>query len=204
MLIHGGMTYRNRNFTQIDGTTLDVFNHCEQLTEADDEGNKPYYLRTCGEEILNDLWFYQIEQNRWFFVKETFNADVYIYVKKPAARYAHCGSYIQLKDMNTYFADGLTPVLRKYLYVYGGFSYECHTACSDLWRYEIPYAPYLYFPAKLGSWVSQANHWTMLSDGSVYGPGPRVKSSMTSVQPELWLESVKTGDYLYIFGGILV
>jgi len=40
---------------------MDIYNLCEQMFEIDEDGNKPYYLRTCGEEILNDLWFYQIK-----------------------------------------------------------------------------------------------------------------------------------------------
>jgi hypothetical protein len=33
---------------------------------------------------------------------------------------------------------GNQKVRRKYMYMYGGFSFDCATACMDLWRYEIP------------------------------------------------------------------
>jgi hypothetical protein len=61
MIIHGGQTFRNRTFTNVEGKVMDIYNLCEQMFEIDEDGNKPYYLRTCGEEILNDLWFYQIK-----------------------------------------------------------------------------------------------------------------------------------------------
>jgi hypothetical protein len=50
-------------------------------------------------------------------------------------RYGHTAVYAE-----RYEVDELTNqnVLRKYMYIYGGFAYECIDACSDLWRYEIP------------------------------------------------------------------
>jgi len=95
-------------------------------------------------------------------VKETFNAAIYLYVKKPSARHQHCGAYVQLDDPDTFLADGKTKLVRKYLYIYGGFSYDCRTACQDLWRYEIPYGPYKLYPTKLGQWHNVGNHWTLL------------------------------------------
>ena len=154
---------------------------------------------------MNDIWFYQIEQNRWVFVKETYNAQLYLYVKKPSARASHCGAYVELEDNDTFLPDGKTRLTRKYLYIYGGFSYECRTACFDLWRYEIPYGPYNMYPSKTGEWHNVANHWTMLSEDENYSPGPRVKSSMTAIQPGLDKKRNNTeGDYIYIFGGIKV
>jgi hypothetical protein len=86
-----------------------------------------------------------------------------------------------MEDSDTFFSDGKTKLRRKYLYIYGGFSYDCRTACTDIWRYEIPYGPYALYPKKLGEWHNVGNHWTLLTQGDVYGPGPRVRASMTSV-----------------------
>lgn len=58
MLVHGGNTFRDRNYSTVDGVDKDIYNNCEQMNEIDEDGNKPYLLRTCGEEILNDIWQY--------------------------------------------------------------------------------------------------------------------------------------------------
>ena len=90
------------------------------------------------------------------------NYDVYLYVKEPNARYAHAGAYVELYDKDTYMPDGKTNMLRKYLYIYGGFAFDCETACLDLWRYEIPYGPIGMYPKKVGRWHNTANHWTLV------------------------------------------
>ena len=41
----------------------------------------PYYLRTCGEEFMRDVWLYSIKYNYWTFIKPDFNGAVYLYVK---------------------------------------------------------------------------------------------------------------------------
>lgn len=102
--------------------------------------------------------------------------------------------------------DGLTPMTRKYLYVYGGFSFECATACFDLWRYEIPWAPIATYPKKVGKWHNRANHWTLIIEDENYSPGPRVKSSMVAIQiyPNATANITRDEHYLYIFGGIKI
>ena len=149
---------------------------------------------------------YNIKNNDWTFVKPGANEDLYLYVKQPFARYLHAGVYVELDDLDTYMFDGETPLRRKYLYIYGGFSYECVTACLDLWRYEIPWGPMGMYPEKIGKWHNRANHWTLVIEDPNYSPGPRVKTSMVALQtfPNATLNITRNDHYLYIFGGIKI
>lgn len=45
------------------------------------------------------------------------------------------------------------------MYVYGGFSFDCTTACNDTWRYEIAFGPYAYYPSSKSAWVDAGNFW---------------------------------------------
>lgn len=63
----------------------------------------------------------------------------------PYARYGHTGVYVELNDTRNLQPDGKFTK-RKYLFIYGGFAFECQTACYDLWKYEIPWAPINYYP----------------------------------------------------------
>ena len=69
------------------------------------------------------------------------------------------GSYIELSSEEELIGDG-EPFIRKYLYIYGGFSYLCTTACFDIWRYEIPYIPISMAPT--GRVLNSGNHWESL------------------------------------------
>ena len=81
------------------------------------------------------------------------------------------------------------------MYIYGGFSYECATACLDLWRYEIPYAPQRYYPEpdSSGEWWNRGNHWSLVKEDASNSPGQRWKHTMIS---DYSMEN------LYLFGGI--
>ena len=85
-------------------------------------------------------------------------------------------SYVWIEDSEEKFYNG-EIFLRKFLVIYGGFSYDCHTACSDIWRYEIPYTP-MAVPPPSGGWTNRGNHWTNLQEDTSYGPGKRFKVSM--------------------------
>ena len=102
--------------------------------------------------------------------------------------------------------DGKTSMLRKYLYIYGGFAFDCETACLDLWRYEIPYGPIGMYPKKVDRWHNTANHWSLVLEDANYSPGPRIKSSMVSIQafPDPEKDDDRDEHYLYIFGGITI
>lgn len=61
---------------------------------------------------------------------------------------------------------------RKYLYIYGGFSFACTTACYDTWRYEIAWAPIAYF-GESSSWLNRGNNWKVMHNNKNTGPGAR-------------------------------
>jgi len=110
-----------------------------------------------------------------------------------------------LVDRKTYFNNVQILSLRKYLYIYGGFAFECQTACYDLWRYEIPFAPLNYYPYNDRSgWKNPGNHWTLVNDDVNYCPGPRQKQSMIAHQSQIVGTSSRDEHYIYIFGGIKV
>lgn len=155
MLIYGGITNRER---YINGTLIPIFDQCEYYDEKFNlpPENRPFNLRNCGEEILGDLWRYHIKRNVWTFIKIDYNPSVYASIKAPTARYGHAGSYVEMGSSEELLGDE-EVFIRKYMYMYGGFSYLCTTACYDLWRYEIPYIPLSMAPS--GKSMNPGNHW---------------------------------------------
>lgn len=207
MLVFGGLVRRDRTFQNPEtGRELDIYNYCEDYERITQSESLPYYLRTCGEELTRDIWLYNVKDNFWTWIKPDYNAELYLYVKQPAARYGMIGTYVRLWDRDYYMSDGKTFLTRKYLYIYGGFSYDCETACLDLWRYEIPYGPQAMFPTKIGKFHNRGNHWTLVNEDPNYSPGPRIKSSIAAIQtfPDPATNVTKDEHYLYIFGGIKV
>ena len=113
MMIFGGLTQRYRDFkvysesqkSQLEkNETLtgepeiyDIYNNCEDYENLMGE-ELPYFLKTCGEEMLNDVWIYNTRAKTWQWIKPSFNANIDLYVKQPAARYGHAGSYVELFD----------------------------------------------------------------------------------------------------------
>jgi len=82
------------------------------------------------------------------------------------------------------------------MFIYGGFSYNCETACDDLWRFEIPWAPMRYFPVPISvsmEW-DRAATWAIKND-TVNSPGPRLLHKMVTDYEMI---------YIYLFGGVLV
>lgn len=159
MLIFGGLTARDKTFQDSDNNTYDIYNYCERYTELTGM-NKTEFLATCGEELLNDVWIYEVLAGSWTHLEPDTNKEHARYPMYPAARYGHTGTYVELNDTNNYFDGTDVPVLRKYLYIYGGFSFECQTACYDLWRFEIPFAPMSYYPRNnISDWQNCGNHW---------------------------------------------
>mmetsp|Transcript_19394 Transcript_19394/g.13925 ORF Transcript_19394/g.13925 Transcript_19394/m.13925 type:complete len:149 (+) Transcript_19394:127-573(+) len=90
------------------------------------------------------------------------------------------------------------------MYIYGGFSFDCRTACYDLWRYEIAYGPMGLFPAQSADYTNYGNHWTLMSEDENYSPGARWRASATPYQREVSEKVSKEEHFLYIFGGIKV
>ena len=96
-------------------------------------------------------------------------------------------------------------VKRKFLYIYGGYSFKCETSCYDLWRYEIPFAPLAYYPINnKGSniWQNAGNHWALVNNDVEYSPGSRLRHSMITHQGIT--KDGKGISFIYIFGGVIV
>jgi hypothetical protein len=186
MLVFGGKTYRN--LIGANGQLL--FENCEQ----EDLDNTPLgaLAYTCGEQLLNDMWRYHIKRQVWSYIKPDYNREIYSEFIRPSARYGHAAVYAEEKSLDRY-ANQI--VLRKYIYIYGGLSHECVDACSDFWRYEIPWAAQRYYPAPKqgGSWWNRGNHWTLLSNDTSISPGKRYFHAMQIDYNQ------KT---IYLFGGI--
>ena len=128
MLVFGGLTAREKYFNDTENNTYDIYNYCERYTELSATqadlsiNNLTETLKTCGEELLSDL--YNVLTGIWTFLKPDMNQELYMWPQIPYARYGHSGSYVELND--TDFTYGLKePLLRKYLYIYGGFSFKC-------------------------------------------------------------------------------
>lgn len=67
MLVFGGLVRRDRYFKNEEtGEEFDVYNYCEELSRTSAE-ELPYFLRTCGEEFMRDVWLYNIKNNFWTF-----------------------------------------------------------------------------------------------------------------------------------------
>lgn len=71
----------------------------------------------------------------WEYLKPTTNKRKTDTYSSPYPRFGHSAAYIETKQLDD-ATD--TYVLRKYMYVYGGFALECKDACEDFWRFEIP------------------------------------------------------------------
>ena len=83
--------------------------------------------------------------------------------------------------------------LRKYMFVYGGFSIYCENACEDLWTYEIPYAPYRYYPSN--ETLHRGNVWKEIYPTDEVNPGKRIHHSMVAD---------KNFKYIYLYGGLTI
>ena len=81
MLVFGGLVNRNRMYTDPEtDEEYSIFNYCEDYERITGD-ELPYFLRTCGEELVRDIWMYNIKKNFWTFVKPATNQELYLYVK---------------------------------------------------------------------------------------------------------------------------
>ena len=82
MLVFGGLVQRQRNFVKDDGEEVDIYNYCKDFyNQETDDFEKTYFYKTCGEELVNDIWQYNIKKNEWLYMKPGANEDLYLYVK---------------------------------------------------------------------------------------------------------------------------
>ena len=147
-------------------------------------------LKSCGEEISNELWKFSLRRKEWYYLKVTYNKEVSMLgaISAPTGRYGHAGVYVELDDAEAVLnsnqikedptIDAIT-VMRKYLYIYGGFSNECTTACFDTWRYEISYAPLAYYPT-ITIYEKPGNYWEAVHIDFNSSPGRRWRHAMVA------------------------
>lgn len=97
MLIFGGMTFRNKTFT--DGKkTYYAYEDCEKFSSVTgiSADHIPDNYRQCAEELLNDIWIYYIKRNIWQYVKIDYKRDEVAEMQIPEARFGHSGTYVEL------------------------------------------------------------------------------------------------------------
>lgn len=184
ILIFGGLALRN---VTVDGTQL--YNLCNDDTKAKalEYGYSLDFVTGCGTELMNELWRYDISSDSWSYLKPSTNRLLYQSYKVPYPRSSHSAIYVE-----TTTQDILTKITmkRKYMYIYGGFGYQCVDACDDMWRYEIPWASQRYYPEPSSGYWNRGNVWEQIITSQ--SPGKRMKHSM-----------VVSGDMknAYLFGG---
>lgn len=96
ILVFGGLTYRNKRFGP-ENKTL-IFDKCEDYHLITGNSTLEDRLKSCGEELLNDMWRYHVKRNLWTPVKYDFNRDTQTGLNIPSARFGHAGVLIELDD----------------------------------------------------------------------------------------------------------
>jgi hypothetical protein len=146
-------------------------------------------VSSCGLEILNEIWAYNIKSDTWTYIKPYVDTQNSI-PQKPQPRYGHSAVYVELLDTTI----PSKPILRKYMYIYGGFSIYCDNACDDMWAYEIAYAPQRYYPQENKEKWNRGNRWSQIYVSTVNSPGKRVHHSMVVDE---------RSQYIYLYGGVV-
>lgn len=191
MLVFGGISQNqvilnNQNIAK--DCNIDISNEFKQKYTEKELLDIISLMNNCGIEILNELWSYNISKDKWTYIKPY--VDIFNKLEqKPKPRYGHASVYIELLDTTL---PG-KPILRKYMYMYGGYSIYCEYACNDMWKYEISYAPQRFYPNDNKSEWKRGNVWSQIYVSSTKSPGSRIYHTMT------------TDDefkYIYLFGGI--
>ena len=206
MLVFGGLT--NTNVTiNINGSNKDIVKECEDIIDnyknidkssmtSDQQISLLYLVNNCGYEMTNELWSYNINRNKWDYVKPYIDS-VEGTQQKPYPRYGHTAVIFEKIETSVYNR----AFTRKYMLIYGGYSLYCQHSCSDMWIYEISYGPQRYYPNSYYSenpgtvtWET-GNQWRRIYPSSDISPGPRVHHSMA-------IDS--SNNYIYLFGGMTV
>eukprot|EP00397_Hematodinium_sp_SG-2012_P002416 GEMP01002422.1.p1 GENE.GEMP01002422.1~~GEMP01002422.1.p1 ORF type:complete len:1427 (+),score=240.06 GEMP01002422.1:338-4282(+) len=187
MLVFGGRAYKHD--TMDDGSL--IYHNCENMNYEDFAANPGW--RSCTEEIVAELWRYDINRAQWQYMKPDTSTSVTSneVVGVPARRFGHGAVLIIIGAEND--ENGIR---RQYMYLFGGMGPQCSNGlCSDLWRYEIPWAPQAYYP-RITSGIewNRGNQWYLLNspDHLCTGGCGRYRHSMVSSADH---------DFIYIFGG---
>ena len=206
MLVFGGLTNINVSIN-INDSSKDISRDCEEIIEnyknidksnmtSDQQINLLYLVNNCGYEMSNELWAYNINRNKWDYVKP-FIDSVSGTQQRPYPRFGHTAVIFEKIETSAYNK----AFTRKYMVIYGGYSLYCQHACSDMWIYEISYGPQRFYPNSYytdnpGTIIwERGNQWSRIYPSSDISPGPRVHHSMT-------IDS--NFQYIYLFGGMTV
>eukprot|EP00347_Sterkiella_histriomuscorum_P007988 403346798 len=200
ILVFGGITYRNKTFG-VNKTS--VYDKCEDYYAITGKTTLEDKLKNCGEELLNDMWRYHVQKDLWTPIRYDYNRDTQAQLIIPTTRYGHAGVHIELDDQYTILdVTNGTVLRREFMYIYGGFSFECTTACNDTWRYEIPIGPYSFYPTSKSTWVDVGNFWTKLSVDGTNNPGKRWRHNMIAYQKFKDDYNLFEEHFIFLFGGI--
>ena len=195
MLIFGGLTLNKVKY-KVDDIEKNILLNCEEIISGlenistlnltnEENINLLYLINNCGYEMTNELWEYNIKNDSWKYLKPYVDINDSLTQQKPYPRYGHAGVYVEIIDKEIHF-------LRKYLFIYGGFSLYCHHSCEDMWYYEISYGPQRFYPKNnIDSW-ERGNKWKRIDSMNMTNPGKRALHAMT-VDNEF--------KYIYLFGG---
>lgn len=199
LLVFGGMLQLDivDNYQSIiaDCTAYSRLNKDE--LEPKEKLNSLFLINNCGVQVLNDIWFYQVQNDVWYYVKPHVDAVGKAKSQQiPQARVYHSAVYLERPDFNL---EVNKRIIRKYMYVYGGYSVYCQNACDDFWYFEIAYGPQRYYPTKSENedW-NRGNRWTQIYSTSTLTPGKRLKHSMVIDNTSA------SNSIIYLFGGIFI
>ena len=195
MLVFGGRTRKIQLvYNSVTNEDEELYLHCESIL-GNLTSNDPSYaqLSACSEIQSDELWRYDTIANTWELIKPNTDevippsggstADLY-----PYGRYGHASAFVDIpasRDPQGY--------RRKYMFIFGGVSNKClNGLCSDLWRYDIPWAAESFWPingATNLAGYNRGNRWKKLSPCPF---GGRFRHSMIASED---------GGILYSFGG---
>jgi hypothetical protein len=184
LLTFGGAGLRN---VTVNDSLL--FNDCSAETILEADSDFPLFVtQSCGLEFLNELWRYDINADTWSYLEPTYPPYQANY-SFPFPRHSHAAVLVQLVRWEP---STKAQLLQKFMYVYGGFAYECKDPCDDMWRFEIPWASQMYYPRpQEGGFWNRAGYWEQIVNE--YSPGRRMGHGMVVSQDY---------KFIYLFGGL--
>ena len=183
LLVFGGTSLRNLTVHGVD-----LFNNCNKDNIVAAEAIYGLEVtQSCGTELLNEIWRYDITSNEWSYIEPTYTPTVANY-SFPFPRHSHAAVLVELKNYDPTVG---VFVIQKFMYIYGGFALECRDACNDMWKFEIPWAAQAYYPEPSAGFWNRGAYWQQITNAN--SPGRRMKHNM-----------VVSSNYtaIYLFGGL--
>ena len=199
MLIFGGQT-REKAVVAVDQQEEDLYANCEAYLLSSNASAGQTYYAGCMQFISEELWRYSVKNNQWELLKPvSLELDG---TSVPSGRFGHSAVLVTVEAEND-----LEKTRRQYMYMFGGFSLSCYTAvsatsiCSDLWRYEIPWAAQGYWPTPpvvlQGGGSSSSKTTTRWNTGNSW---KRMSNAPLSLYRHSMV-STADGSYLIVYGG---